>query len=375
MIKCEEFYNLLIKNGIDFFCGVPDSLLKYPIAYISDHVMKKKNIITANEGNAVALATGYHLATGRIGMVYMQNSGEGNAINPLTSLIDKKVYSIPLLLLIGWRGEPGKKDEPQHVKQGEITKSLLDILEIPYSIIPDSIEEANHVIRKAVKYMKKQNSTYAIIVKKGIFEPYKLTNKSEKSNNISREDALRLVIDQLTSQDIIVSTTGKLSRELFEYREELKQNHNRDFLTVGSMGHCSQIALGIAISKPTRDVYCFDGDGAVIMHMGSLAIIGSQKPDNFKHVIFNNGAHDSVGGQLTVGLQIDIPLIAKACGYKSVFKADTKEEIIKKINLLKTVRGPSLLEIKIRKGARHNLGRPTISPKENKKAFMDFIRK
>lgn len=375
MIKCEDFYNLLIKNEIDFFCGVPDSLLKYPIAYISDHAMENKNIITANEGNAIALVAGYHLATGRIGLVYMQNSGEGNAINPLTSLTDKKVYSIPLLLLIGWRGEPGKKDEPQHIKQGEITKSLLDILEIPYSIIPESIEETNYVIKKAVKYMKEQNSAYAIIVKKGIFEPYNLTIESETSNNLSREEALRIIVGHLSSQDIIVSTTGKLSRELFEYREELKQNHNRDFLTVGSMGHCSQIALAIAISKPTRDVYCFDGDGAVIMHMGSLAIIGSQKPENFKHIIFNNGAHDSVGGQLTVGLQVDIPLIAKACGYNLTFKAESKKEIIEKINLLKTVRGPSLLEIKIRKGARHNLGRPTISPKENKKAFMDFIRK
>lgn len=374
MIKCEEFYNLLIKNGINFFCGVPDSLLKYPIAYISDHAMENKNIITANEGNAIALVAGYHLATGRIGMVYMQNSGEGNAINPLASLTDKKVYSIPLLLLIGWRGEPGEKDEPQHIKQGEITKSLLDILGIHFSIIPESIEETTYIIKKALKYMKKQNLAYAILARKGIFELYNSIKRSEKSNNLSREESMRLIIDQLSSQDIIISTTGKLSRELFEYREELKQNHDRDFLTVGSMGHCSQIALGIAISKPTRNVYCFDGDGAVIMHMGSLAIIGSQKPENFKHIIFNNGVHDSVGGQLTAGLQIDIPLIAKACGYNSVFEAETKEEITKKINLLKTVKGPSLLEVRIRKGARHNLGRPTISPKENKKAFMDFIR-
>jgi len=374
MIKCEDFYNLLIKNGINFFCGVPDSLLKYPIAYITDHAMKKKNIITANEGNAIALAAGYYLATGKICMVYMQNSGMGNAINPITSLIDKKVYNIPLIILIGWRGEPGEKDEPQHVKQGEITKSLLDVLGIPYDIIPESIEETNHVIKKAVDYMKKQNSAYAIIVKKGIFEPYNLTNKSEISNNLSREEALKTVIDQLSSKDIIVSTTGKLSRELFEYREELKQKHNRDFLTVGSMGHCSQIALGIAISKTKRNIYCFDGDSAVIMHMGSLAIIGSQKPENFKHIIFNNGAHDSVGGQDSVGLQIDIPLIAKACGYNSVFKADKKAEIIEGINNLKMAKGPSLLEIKIKKGARKDLGRPTKTPLENKKAFMDFVR-
>ncbi len=307
-------------------------------------------------------------------MVYMQNSGMGNAINPLTSLIDKKVYSIPLIMLIGWRGEPGKKDEPQHIKQGEITKSLLDVLGIPFSIIPESIKEMNCIMEKAIKYIKEQNAVYAFIARKGIFEPYHSIEKKESTITFSREEALKTVIDQLSSKDIIVSTTGKLSRELFEYREELKQNHNRDFLTVGSMGHCSQIALGIAISKPTRDVYCFDGDGAVIMHMGSLAIIGSQKPENFKHIIFNNGAHDSVGGQESVGLKIDIPLIAKACGYSSVFKADTKDEIIKKINMMKTIKGPSLLEIKIKKGSRKDLGRPTKTPLENKKAFMEFLR-
>ena len=375
MIKCEEFYNLLVENSIDFFCGVPDSTLKYPIAYITDYTGgKKRNIIAANEGNAIALAAGYYLATGKIGMVYMQNSGMGNAINPLTSLIDKKVYNIPLIILIGWRGEPGKKDEPQHIKQGEITISLLDVLGIPFSIIPESIKEMKYIMEKALRYIKEQNAVYAFIARKGIFETYHLIGKSELSKNLSREEALKLVIDQLSSKDVFVSTTGKLSRELFEYREELKQNHNSDFLTVGSMGHCSQIALGIAMSKPKRNIYCFDGDSAVIMHMGSLAIIGSQKPENFKHIIFNNGAHDSVGGQESVGLQIDIPLIAKACGYNSVFKADTKAEIIEGINNLKMAKGPSLLEIKIKKGARKDLGRPTKTPLENKIAFMNFIR-
>jgi phosphonopyruvate decarboxylase len=320
------------------------------------------------------LAAGYYLATGKIGMVYMQNSGMGNAINPLASLVDKKVYNIPLIMLIGWRGEPGKKDEPQHIKQGEITKSLLDVLGIPFSIIPESIKEMNYIMKKALRYIKEQNAVYAFIARKGIFEPYHLIGKSELTKNLSREEALKLVIDQLSSKDVIVSTTGKLSRELFEYREELKQNHDRDFLTVGSMGHCSQIALGIAISKPTRDVYCFDGDGAVIMHMGSLAIIGSQKPENFKYIIFNNGAHDSVGGQLTVGLEIDIPLIAKACGFNSIFRAETEDEITKGIKNLKIAKGPSLLEIKIKKGARKDLGRPTKTPLENKRAFMNFIR-
>jgi len=372
MIKCEDFYNLLIDNDINFFCGVPDSTLKYPIAYITEHA-GKRDIITANEGNAIALAAGYHLATGKVGMVYMQNSGMGNAINPLVSLMDRTVYNIPLIILIGWRGEPGKKDEPQHIKQGEIIRHLLCVLDIPFIVIPKSIEEMKHDMERALEYIRERNGIYAFLVSRGTFEPYHPLRKSESIVNLSREQALRVVIDQLSSKDIIISTTGKLSRELFEYREELKQKHNRDFLTVGSMGHCSQIALGIAMLKPKRNVYCLDGDGAVIMHMGSLAIIGTQKPENFRHIIFNNGAYDSVGGQESVGLQINIPLIAKACGYDSVFRADTKYDIVEKMKMMKTIRGTSLLEIRIIKGARKDLGRPTISLEENKKAFMDFI--
>lgn len=374
MLNCAAFYNLLIKNGIDLFTGVPDSQLKDFLAYIADNTSKEKNIITANEGNAIALAAGYHLATRRVGLVYMQNSGLGNSINPLTSLVDKEVYSIPVLLLIGWRGEPGKKDEPQHVKQGKITKSLLYSLEIPFSILPDTIEEAEKTLEAALVFMKEENAPYALVVRKGTFESYHLKNKSKTFYKLCREEALKLIIPQLSSQDIVVSTTGQTSRELFECREELKQDHSRDFLTVGSMGHCSQIASAIALSKPSRNVYCIDGDGALIMHMGALGIIGSQGPANFKHIVINNGAHDSVGGQLTVGFQIDIPSIAGACGYRSVFKAETGEEVTQKINMLKTVRGPALLEIRVNKGARQDLGRPTISPIENKQAFMSFIK-
>lgn len=374
MLNCAAFYNLLIKNGIDLFTGVPDSQLKDFLAYIADNTSKEKNIITANEGNAIALAAGYHLATRRVGLVYMQNSGLGNSINPLTSLVDKEVYSIPVLLLIGWRGEPGKKDEPQHVKQGRITRRLLHTLEIPFSVLPDTIEEAEKTLEAALVFMKEENAPYALVVRKGTFESYHLKNKSKTFYKLCREEALKLIIPQLSSQDIVVSTTGQTSRELFECREELKQDHSRDFLTVGSMGHCSQIASAIALSKPSRNVYCIDGDGALIMHMGALGIIGSQGPANFKHIVINNGAHDSVGGQLTVGFQIDIPSIAEACGYRSVFKAETGEEVTQKINMLKTVRGPALLEIRVNKGARQDLGRPTISPIENKQAFMSFIK-
>jgi phosphonopyruvate decarboxylase len=375
MIECKVFYDLLLKNNIDFFCGVPDSLLKDFLAYVMDHTRKEKNIITANEGSAVALAAGYHLATGKVGMVYLQNSGQGNTINPLTSLVDKEVYGIPVLLLIGWRGEPGRKDEPQHVKQGKITKSLLQALEIPFIVLPDTLEEVEKALEVACTFMREQSAPYALVVREGTFTSYHLKSSSETSYPLCREDALKLIIDQLSPRDIVVSTTGKTSRELFEYRKVLKQDHSRDFLTVGSMGHCSQIALGIALSKPDKNIYCVDGDGAVIMHMGSLAIIGSQAPSNFKHIVINNGAHDSVGGQPTVGFQIDIPAIAKACGYRSVFKAETDEEVTREVGSLKIANGPALLEIRVDKGSRQNLGRPTTTPLENKRAFVRFVRR
>jgi len=376
MINCKKFYDLLTKKGINFFVGVPDSLLKDFCAYLTDNIEPKNNIIAANEGNAVALATGYHLSTGKIGLVYMQNAGQGNAVNPLTSLTDPCVCSIPLLLLIGWRGEPEKKDEPQHIKQGKITLNLLDILGIPYEILPDSIGEVEKNLEKAFNLMTKRNMPYALIVRKGTFEPYNQKKKeTRKQYELSREEAIKLVINQLSPKNIVISTTGKTSRELFEYREQLGQDHNKDFLTVGSMGHSSQIALGVALSKPDRQIYCLDGDGAVIMHMGALAIIGSKKPKNFKHIIFNNGAHDSVGGQPTAGFDINIPAIAKACGYKTALTAITKNEIKKKMDLLKTSEGPALLEIKINKGSRPDLGRPTITPIENKKKFMEFLLK
>lgn len=372
MINCKNFYDSLIRKGVDFFIGVPDSSLKSFSAYVMDN--SKNHIITANEGGAIALATGYYLATKKFGLVYMQNSGEGNAVNPLVSLADPDVYSIPMLLLIGWRGEPGKKDEPQHVKQGKITLSLLDTLGIPYEILSDSIEDVERSLTKAVDHMSNKNSPYALVARKEIFEDYKLQNKIGTSYELSREDAVKLVVSELDSKDIVVSTTGKTSRELFEYREELNQGHSRDFLTVGSMGHSSHIALGIARSKINRQVYCFDGDGAVIMHMGSLAIIGSQSPKNFKHIIFNNGAHDSVGGQPTVGFEIDFPLIAKACGYKLTLKAETMEKVKEKMSLLKSSEGPGLLEIRVKKGARKDLGRPTTTPIQNKEAFMGFLK-
>ena len=373
MIDCKRFYDLLIENGIDFFTGVPDSLLKDLCACITKNTPKEQNIIAANEGNAIAIATGHHLASGKIPAVYMQNSGQGNAVNPLTSLVDPKVYSIPLLMIIGWRGEPGKKDEPQHAKQGSVTLPLLKVLGIPYDILPDTMEQAKEVLEKAVLSIKERSAPYALVVRKGTFAPYALQHETESPYKLTREEVIKIIVDQLGPDDVVVSTTGKTSRELFEYREALKQDHRKDFLTVGSMGHSSSIALGIALSQPDKAVYCLDGDGALIMHMGALSIIGSHAPGNFKHIVLNNGAHASVGGQPTVGFRIDIPSIAKACGYTIAWLAKTREEIEEKLVSLKTSEGPCLLEIRIKKGARKDLGRPTTTPIENKEAFMGFL--
>lgn len=375
MIKVEDFYKLLKGNNIDFFTGVPDSLLKNFCAYVKQNTPDTNNIIAANEGNALALATGYYLATTKIPLVYMQNSGLGNIINPLTSLTDPLVYSIPVLLLIGWRGEPDKKDEPQHIKQGNITIELLDTLKIKYSILSNTttFKELHEELENAVNYMKENNECYALVVKRDAFENYKFGTEVQTNFQLKREDAIKIILENIEKNAAIVSTTGMASRELFELREYFKDTHEKDFLTVGSMGHASQIALGLAIAKPDKNIYCLDGDGAFIMHMGGTAIIGQVSPKNYIHIIINNGAHDSVGGQPTVGLDIAIPDIAESCGYKNVLSAKTKEEIIYKINELKSLDGPSLLEIKVNKGARKDLGRPTTTPIENKQAFMEFL--
>ena len=368
-----QLYNLCIKHNLTFFTGVPDSLLKDFCAYITDNTLANQHIIAANEGNAIALAAGYHLGTGKIGIVYMQNSGLGNCINPLTSLTDPDVYSIPLLMIIGWRAEPGKKDEPQHKKMGRIMLNLLQSLEIPYRVLPSTVPEAELCLEEAVAYMKKNNAPYAIIVKANTFEQYKLQKKQQTSFPLNREQALRLIIPLLENKDIVVSTTGKTSRELFELREELHQGHEKDFLTVGCMGHASSIALGIALQRPDQTIYCLDGDGAVIMHMGSLATVGKLNPPNFKHIVINNFAHDSVGGQPTAAEAINIPALAAASGYKAVFTAETEEDIKNGFKKIKEMDGPALLEIKCNKGARENLGRPTRTPLENKEDLMNFL--
>tara|TARA_B100000579_G_C22838962_1_gene860377 strand:- start:78 stop:1229 length:1152 start_codon:yes stop_codon:yes gene_type:complete len=367
-----EFFKILEKCGITFFSGIPDSLLKDFCFYVDDHVPEKDHIIAANEGSAMALAVGYHLATGSIPLIYLQNSGLGNLVNPLLSLADPEVYSIPGILLIGWRGEPGIEDEPQHKKQGRITIELLETMEIPYEILSSdsSHDQVTESVFNLIQTSKENNQVAALVVKKDFFREYQTKAKQSNGYNLSRERAIHVIADNLSIDDLIISTTGLPSRELFDYRKKKSNRHNRDFLVVGGMGHANQIALGIALKEPNTRVICLDGDGAIIMHMGALATIGSSKAENLIHIVLNNGAHDSVGGQKTVALDIDLSSIAKNCGYRESITITNEEEIKETLNGIKLKQGPTFIEIRINKGWRKDIGRPDKTPIENKLHFM-----
>lgn len=372
MISPKDFLEELEKNNMSFFAGVPDSLLKDFCAYLDDHISKNKHIITANEGNAVAIAAGYYMATGKPPVVYMQNSGLGNAVNPLTSLTHKEVYSLPMLLIIGWRGESSTTDEPQHIKQGKVTCEQLDLLDIPYKIL-DKLSCPHTLIEWAYRKMQKSSSPVAFVIKKNTFSIYNNKPKPKLPTFLLREEALTLLLP-LIGDACIVSTTGKTSRELFELREFFSEQQ-RDFLTVGSMGHALSIALGVALGKPNKKIICIDGDGSLLMHLGALPITGSLSPTNLVHVLLNNAAHESVGGQPTVADKIDFQAIALACGYTAYAMASTAPELEASWKKLSLQPGPVMLEVRIKTGSRKNLGRPKTTPIENKREFMHWVEK
>ena len=367
-MKVLDFWGIL---GCDFFAGVPDSLLQP----LYDCLMQKygidpaHHIIAANEGNCAALAAGYHLATGKVPAVYLQNSGEGNIINPLASLLSDEVYGVPVIFVIGWRGEPGVHDEPQHVFQGKATLKLLEAMDVAYSVIGKETTEQE--VKAAMEGFREKLSSgkpVAFVICKGVLSN---EEKMAYSNEypLKREEILRCIVEA-SGEDPIVCTTGKASRELFEIREARGEGHGRDFLTVGSMGHSSSIALGIAVQRPERKIWCIDGDGAALMHMGAMAVIGNVKPKNFIHVIINNEAHESVGGAPTVAGTMDFPKLALACGYEhgvSVTDMGRLEEALAEARKMDAL---NLVEVKCAIGARKDLGRPTTTPQENKSAFM-----
>ncbi len=374
-MKVETFIKeIKEKHSIEFFTGVPDSQLKPFCNYLIDNYrVSNKHIIAANEGNAVALAAGYHLSTGKIPCIYLQNSGLGNIINPVASLLNERVYGIPCVFIVGWRGEPGRKDEPQHVFQGEVTLKILEVMNIAYMVIDKKTTE-NELEKKMAEFksLLDLGKSVAFVVKKGSLSyEEKVTYKND--NSILREDIIRS-ITKVAKEDVIISTTGKTSRELFEIREQNGHSHKYDFLTVGSMGHSSSISLGIALNKPNTRVWCIDGDGAALMHMGAMAVIGAKLANNYIHVIINNGAHESVGGQPTVADSINLRQISLGCGYKFSYQAANIDELNTALSELEGKQGPIFIEVKSAIGSRDDLGRPTLTPIENKIAFMEYLR-
>jgi len=372
MIKCTELFEVFKENSFTYFTGVPDSTFKQWMSFLDDNDGKLlTNRIAAIERDAVSWAAGYHAATGKVGVVYMQNSGLGNVVNPLTSLIDP--YHIPMLFLVGWRGEPEKKDEPQHITMGPLTIPLLHNLGIRCSIMPDNIEEVKDAIIKAKDYIVKTGKTYALVIRKGTFDSYTSKKTAEPLLEMKREEAVKKVVDLLDLDTAIVSTTGKTSRELFEYREEKNAGHQNDFLMVGSMGCAASFGAEIALKKPNKKVFVFDGDGALIMSAGALSTISYYKPSNFYHIVFDNAAYESTGGQPTTSPKVDFEKLAMANGYTKARTVSTKVELENSILDLQSLPGPQMLIVKVAKGSRKDLGRPTTTPIENKKAFMNFL--
>lgn len=371
-LSTQELYDLFINNGVDYFCGVPDSITAQFCHYLEKYA-KDRHVITANEGNAIGLAIGYHIATGKTPLVYMQNSGLSNAIDPLASLADKSVFSTPMVLLIGWRGQPGVKDEPHHEKQGIITPDLLRDLEIPFDILSTDPSEAEKQISQTARSATELSRPHAILLEQHSIAEYSDDDAGGNNHLLSREVALGTVLDSVNEKAVVVAGIGKISRELFEHRLDSDHDLKQDLMVVGGMGHASSIALGIALQKPERKVFCLEGDGSALMHLGAIASIGSLAPENFYHVVFNNGLHDSVGGVKTAAQDTDIAAIARACGYKGAQSVCDAESLVKGIDEMQEAEGPALLEIKISKGARPNLTRPTITPAQNKTDMITFL--
>ena len=370
-MKVQNFVDIICS---DFYVGVPDSQLKALCNFLMERygIDSKHHIIAANEGSCTAIAAGYHLATGKIPVVYMQNSGEGNIINPVASLLNDKVYAIPVIFIVGWRGEPGIHDEPQHIYQGKVTIKLLEDMGITTFIIDKDTtdDEVVQVMKDFHKVLEDGRDVAFIICKGALTDAPKVEYKN--NNTMMREKIIQHIV-KVSGEDPIVSTTGKASRELFETRETNGQSHKYDFLTVGSMGHSSSIALGVAINKPDARIWCIDGDGAVLMHMGSIGVIGANKPKNLIHVIINNGAHETVGGMPTVADSIDLVGVARACGYPNVVCVDNFADLDRELETAKCRNELSLIEVKCSISARDDLGRPTTTTLENKQNFMRYL--
>lgn len=367
MISPQWFHKELKERGVRFFTGVPDSLLK-PFCNVVQLHEEDSHIIAANEGAAVGIAAGHFLGSGRPALVYLQNSGLGNLVNPLVSLTSPEVYGIPMLLLIGWRGEPDRPDEPQHLVQGRVTLPMLECLNVPHAVLPSNEEAISALLNEAFSTMHEEQSPFALVVPKGIFESVDF--KPESLSGLSRESAIAVIAEALPPNASIVATTGKISRELYEYRQTSNTKGQGDFLTVGSMGHASAIALGLARSRPNHPVICLDGDGAMLMHLGTLATVATVKPKNLTHIVLNNGCHESVGGLPSAASTVDLSEVLRAVGYPTVARVSDVDTLKNALSTLSTNPAQGI-EVIVASDSRSDLGRPKRSPREAKRAFMD----
>lgn len=375
MIDPAAFLAKLEALGVRFITGVPDSLLKQFCTQAMGELPAERHIIAANEGASIGLAIGHYLRSGQPALVYMQNSGFGNAVNPLISLADSEVYGIPMILLVGWRGQPGVKDEPQHVKQGRVMTALLNAMELPWAILPREQEAAEAALSQAVARTQAEKRPYVLLVEKDSFAKATVQAASTETTLSlpGREEALVALMDAVGDEGVQIATTGMLGRELFEHRVRSGGSGARDFLTVGGMGHASAVALGIALEEPRREVWCLDGDGAALMHLGGLPVIAQNAPRSFFHVVFNNGVHDSVGGQPTAAARLSLADLAETSGYRRALTAQSLEQIAPQVVALREAGGPALLELRVRPGNRPDIGRPTHTPQEAKAALMDAL--
>ncbi len=373
MMTPSTVIELLLKHHYEFISGVPDSIFKHLLLDVGEE-KRFQHVITNNEGEACALAAGYHLATGKVPVVYMQNSGLGNSINPLTSLLDDNIYSIPTLMLIAWRGLPGRKDEPQHVRMGEVLPGMLSLMDVGYSIADGKLETMEYIFQQAKLYFEKYKKPYAILFPKDVIQAEAkqyLNGHATIDSDIVREDLLELIVKNSGPNDLFVTTTGKTSRELYEIRERFQQSHAKDFLTVGSMGCASTIALGIAMQRPDKRVILIDGDGACLMRLEALATIGHVQPKNLIHIVVDNQAYESTGSQPTLSANVDFATIAKACAYQASKETNNIDEFLTAFQAITD--GPIMLVVKTTSASRADLGRPKSTPLENKQAFMQDL--
>ena len=355
MIKVESLVKILKRNKSTFFTGVPDSVLK-ELSYTLQNKDKKEHIIATNEGTAVSIGIGHYLSTKEVPCVYMQNSGLSNALNPLLSIAHEKVYAIPLILIIGWRGSPRIKDEPQHNVKGKITESILKLLNIKYTILR-SINDLDK-FEKQIKFSKKKNSIVACLIEQGTLEKIDRIKKNSDFYKLNKELFLKTLLQSLDKNTKVISSTGYNSRELMHIRSKYKIIKTKDFYMVGGMGHTSSVALGYSLTSKKK-IICIDGDGSFLMHLGAIKTAGTFANKNFKYILLNNNSHDSVGGQNTYANNINFEKLSKSLGFKKFYSIKNDKNLKKTIKTFLSDDTLSFLEVKVSNSKIKNLPRPT----------------